>query len=116
MDERLRCRISSRAKGHFTQDSHRTVAAKVQGLMFIVSRTDPRTYTYLTHSIASEGVAVILDRRSGERRQTRQVTIPDRRDGERRQHDVTAGLRMYGWALVHRDRAPMQRLPSWRAA
>ena len=108
IDERLRCRINARADGNFAQNvsgrtwGRRGMLAATDELLFIVSRTDARTYTYRTHAIAVEGVAVILDRRGGERRRTRQVTIPDRRGGERRSQDVTAALRMYGWAIVHR--------------
>jgi hypothetical protein len=45
---------------------------------------------------------VIMDRRTGERRQAWQAPVPDRRNGERRLQDVTSELRSYGWALVHR--------------
>jgi hypothetical protein len=105
LDGRLRS-----ADGHSAQngtggnhDSRGLVAAKAE-LLFVVSRADARTYTYLAHAMAAEGVAVILDRRAGERRQSRHARTPDRRDGERRSQDITAALRLYGWAIVHRDK------------
>ena len=108
IDERLRCRINGRAHGDFAQNvsgrtwERRGLVAATDELLVIVSRADARTYTYRTHAIAAEGVAVIVDRRGGERRRTRQATISDRRGGERRSQDVTGALRMYGWAIVHR--------------
>src|SRR5215831_10296699 len=36
-----------------------------------------------------EGVAVIMDRRNGDRRRVHQTTALDRRNGDRRQRDVT---------------------------
>lgn len=108
IDDKLRSRINGRADGDFAQNvsgrtwGRRRVVPATDELLVIVSRADARTYTYRTHAIAAESVAVILDRRGGDRRRTRQVTIPDRRGGERRSRDVTAALRMYGWAIVHR--------------
>ena len=97
MDERLRRTISPRA-----EDSHAGGVPSRYELMFIVSRADAKTYTYLRRTMASAGVAVVLDRRTGERRRGRQATEPDRRNGDRRRQDVTPELRSYGWALVHR--------------
>jgi hypothetical protein len=108
IDDKLRSRINGRADGDFAQNvsggtwGRRRVVPATDELLVIVSRADARTYTYRTHAIAAESVAVILDRRGGDRRRTRQVTIPDRRGGERRSRDVAAALRMYGWAIVHR--------------
>jgi hypothetical protein len=108
IDEKLRCRINGRADGDFAHNvsgrtwGRRRVVPAPDELLVIVSRADARAYTYRTHAIAAESAAVILDRRGGDRRRTRQATIPDRRGGERRSRDVTAALRMYGWAIVHR--------------
>jgi len=71
-------------------------------LLFIVSRADSKTFTYLKGAMASEGVAVIMDRRNGDRRRVHQTTALDRRNGDRRQRDVTADLQMYAWAVVRR--------------
>src|SRR5262245_27250920 len=106
MDERLRRAISARVDDQLPHSgggaSDDVTCAPMSELVFIVSRADARTYTYLKRTMASAGVAVIMDRRTGERRQTRQETVPDWRSGDRRQQDVTSELRSYGWALVHR--------------
>jgi hypothetical protein len=108
MDERLRRAISARVDdelGHSGGGPSHGVTpawASVSELVFIVSRADARTYTYLKRTMASAGVAVIMDRRAGERRQARQETVADRRNGDRRRQDVARELRSYGWALVHR--------------
>ena len=108
MDERLRGAISGRVDDELTHSgggpSHDVTPGweSVSELVFIVARADARTYTYLKRTMATAGVAVIMDRRTGERRQTRRATVPDRRHGDRRRQDVTPELRSYGWALVHR--------------
>ena len=108
MDERLRGAISARVDDELTHSgggpSHDVTPGweSVSELVFIVARADARTYTYLKRTMVTAGVAVIMDRRTGERRQTRQATVPDRRHGDRRRQDVTPELRSYGWALVHR--------------
>jgi len=72
-------------------------------LLFIVSRTDARTYAYVKHALAGDSVDVFPDRRAGDRRRIREWVTPDRRRyGDRRTCDVTTNLRAYGWALVHR--------------
>ena len=77
-------------------------AARGADLVFIVSREDSRTYAYLKQTLACENVDVLLDRRTGDRRQVVQPATPDRRNGDRRQRDVKTDLQTYGWALVHR--------------
>jgi len=105
MDERLRRTIGARVDDQFAESgggaSH-GVAPPMSELIFVVSRADARTYSYLKHTMATAGVAVIMDRRTGERRQARQAPIPERRNSERRRQDVTSELRSSGWALVHR--------------
>ena len=72
-------------------------------LVFIVSRSEPKQYMYLKHFWADEGRDVILDRRTGERRQSLRPPPVERRHVEwRRQHDITQELRSPGWALVRR--------------
>ena len=108
IDERLRRTISARVDDQFAQGgggaSHEVTptSASRSELMFIVSRADAKTYSYLKRTMATAGVAVIMDRRTGERRQAGQAPVPDRRNGHRRRQDVTSELRSYGWALVHR--------------
>jgi hypothetical protein len=70
------------------------------GLLFIVSRTKPGTFTYM--KLVSENEDVILDRRNGDRRRIYQRATPERRHGERRRRDVMTDLQTSGWALVRR--------------
>lgn len=108
MDERLRRAISTRVDDELAQSgggASRDITpawAPMSELVFIVSRADARMYTYLKRTMATAGVAVIMDRRAGERRNARQATVPDRRKSDRRRQDVSRELRSYGWALVHR--------------
>ena len=71
-------------------------------LFFIVSRGEPKTYTYIKHAFADgEGDArVILDRREHERRRSQTLRQTDRRHVERRHSDVTSELQSMGWAVV----------------
>ena len=105
IDERLRRTISARAEGplaHSGPGGSRDDRAGGE-FLFVVSRDDTKTYSYLKHAMASEGVIdVVLDRRNGDRRHAGRTTLPDRRHQCRRQRDVTGDLRVYGWALVHR--------------
>ena len=55
-------------------------------LLFIVSRDESRTYTYVKHALAKERIDVIIDRRNG----------------DRRRRDVAKDLETSGWALVRR--------------
>jgi hypothetical protein len=71
------------------------------GLLFIVSRTKPGTYTYMKLVRENEDV-VILDRRNGDRRRIYQRATPERRHSERRRRDVMTDLQTSGWALVRR--------------
>jgi hypothetical protein len=73
-------------------------------LVFIVSRHRPKLREYLIQEFADNAeVAVIVDRRIGERR-LREVT-PDmeRRRADRRQETIDERLRALGWAIVWRD-------------
>jgi hypothetical protein len=71
------------------------------GVLFIVSRTKPGTYTYMKLVSESEDV-VILDRRNIDRRRIYQRATPERRHVERRRRDVMTDLKKSGWALVRR--------------
>ena len=99
-DQRFRRPIRGRAEDRGHQSS--SLRAPMGELLFIVSRADSKTFTYLKGAMASEGVAVIMDRRNGDRRRVHQTTALDRRNGDRRQRDVTADLQMYAWAVVRR--------------
>jgi hypothetical protein len=78
-------------------------------LLFIVSRTEPKTYTEIRDVFADENrdVRVILDRRGRERRRGETAVPTERRYTERRLRDVTWDLRSSGWAVVRRERDPL---------
>jgi len=78
-------------------------------LVFIVSRTEPKTYGYIKHVFADENrdVRVILDRRGPERRRGQRPLPTERRHMERRHRDVTEELRSSGWAVVRRGGNPV---------
>ena len=78
-------------------------------LVFIVSRTEPKTYRYIQHVFAGESsdVGVILDRREHERRRSRRSPPTERRHEERRHRDVTGELQSSGWAVARRAGSPM---------
>ena len=69
------------------------------GLLFIVSRTKPGTYTYMKLVSESEDV-VLFDRREVDRRRIDQRVTPERRHSERRHRDVVPELQKSGWMLV----------------
>jgi hypothetical protein len=73
-------------------------------LVFIVSRTEPKTYRYIQRAFADEcrGVGVILDRRGHERRRSQRPLPIERRHMDRRHRDVTGELQSSGWAVVRR--------------
>lgn len=71
-------------------------------LLFIVKQDNDRLYDYLNRQLSGEeGVEVILDRRSAERRQRVQAHEPERRKGDRRRLPVNEDdLRSYGFVVV----------------
>jgi hypothetical protein len=71
-------------------------------LLLIVSRAEPRKYTYLDYMYGSETVEVIVDRRVSQRRQHTELTTTERRCANRRRRDVTEDFVTLGWALVRR--------------
>jgi hypothetical protein len=71
------------------------------GVLIVVSRTKPGTYTFMKLVSESEH-DVILDRRKADRRRIHQRATPERRHGERRCRDVTTELQQIGWAQVRR--------------
>jgi len=78
-------------------------------LLFIVSRTEPKTYIDIGHVFADEhgDGRVILDRRARERRRSRRPLSTERRHRERRHRDVTREIRSFGWAVVRCEANPM---------
>jgi len=70
-------------------------------LLFVVGRDEPERYEYLLRAFAGDGrVAVILDRREGERRSSRTKQPGDRRRAERRTRENHHELRRLGYALI----------------
>lgn len=75
-------------------------------LVFIVSRHQPKLQDYLQREFAANAeVAVIVDRRIGQRRRREVSHDQERRQTDRRQSLVDERLRSLGWAIVWRDEA-----------
>jgi hypothetical protein len=73
-------------------------------LVFIVSRHRPKLQEYLIREFAGNAeVAVIVDRRIGERRLREVAPDTERRRADRRQETIDERLRALGWAIVWRD-------------
>ena len=70
--------------------------------LFIVAREQKKMYEDLSRAIsAGDGVRVILDRRSGERRQQAEKVASERRRGQRRSHpEVDTAVRSHGYAYL----------------
>jgi class 3 adenylate cyclase/tetratricopeptide (TPR) repeat protein len=80
----------------------RKTAEELMGLghLFVVARHNVSLYEYLKQEFASEPIAVILDRRQGERRQASAPNDAERRRAERRRLSVEEPLRARGFAIV----------------
>jgi len=78
-------------------------------LLFIVSRTKPKTYMDIRDVCADEhkDVRVILDRRAREQRRSQRPHPTERRHMERRHRDVMRELQSSGWAVVRCEGNPM---------
>jgi len=86
-------------------------------LVFIVARHRPKLHEYLQREFAgNDEVAVIVDRRLGERRLRELGHGSERRQADRRQAEVDERLRSMGWAIVWRDDATTVCVPSEAAA
>ena len=70
-------------------------------LLLIVSRREPRRFTYLKH-VFGDALAVILDRRVEERRKRQEPATDRRRRPDRRKQGVTGDFGPSGWALIRR--------------
>lgn len=69
--------------------------------LYIVARSQPHLYEYLRRSYEEPGrVAVIYDRRFGERRRQTVGSPAERRRADRRERDVRRHLVEIGWAIV----------------
>lgn len=73
--------------------------------LFIVARNRGKLYEYVRRAFAGNpSVQVILDRRTGDRRQRREPGTSERRRADRRARlDVDNQLRALGWAIVLSD-------------
>jgi hypothetical protein len=70
-------------------------------VLMIVARDRPDLFASLTHAFANDrGVAVILDRRCGERRHLLHAVTHDQRHADRRQARIDDDLNVLGWAAV----------------
>ena len=71
-------------------------------LLFIVSRDAMDHYEYLKRAFADDdNVAIVLDRRSGERRKIPSAPVAERRRAARRARpQINERLRWQGWAVV----------------
>jgi hypothetical protein len=70
--------------------------------LFIVSRTKPERYLRLKRAFADQTEDVVLDRRTGERRQSLRPPPVERRHVDRRRRDISRELDVSGWTLVRR--------------
>ena len=70
-------------------------------LLMIVSRERPALYERLCQEFhGDDGVAVVLDRRFGERRRSAHGVSAEQRRADRRQADIQVQLKRLGWATV----------------
>ncbi len=104
--ETLRLQYGSRYEGLHSQGPRRSCAnpsrAVVGDFLFIVSRTKPQRYLRLKHAFADQTEDVVLDRRTGERRQSLRPPPAERRHVDRRRRDISRELDVSGWTLVRR--------------
>jgi hypothetical protein len=75
----------------------------VARLVFVVSRTQPERYAFLTRAFdGEEAVEIVLDRRHGERRRQPVACAHERRRRDRRARVQTGELDRLGWTLIRR--------------
>src|SRR5438034_1663197 len=83
-------------------------------LLFVVDRKETGRYEYLCKAFASDDrVAVILDRRHGERRGSRTRIPNDRRRSERRIRENNHELARLGYNLVRLQTSRARQPGSW---
>jgi len=70
-------------------------------ILMIVARDRPDLYDRLTREFGRDrAVAVVLDRRFGQRRRTEVAVTTEQRRAERRRRDIEDDLRRLGWATA----------------
>ncbi|PYN75118.1 MAG: hypothetical protein DMD96_29030 [Candidatus Rokuibacteriota bacterium] len=73
------------------------------GHLFIVARSHPDLYDFLTQELSgAEKIKVLLDRRRGEQRQRLEEMTEERRRAERRREQLDQDLRDWGFAVASR--------------
>jgi len=74
-------------------------------ILMIVARDRPDLYDRLRKEFGKDrAVAVVLDRRFGQRRRTRATVPEEQRRVERRNRDIEDDLRRLGWATTRTTR------------
>jgi hypothetical protein len=72
--------------------------------IIVVSPARPRLYQRLQRAFAgNDSVAVVLDRRHGDRRRAAAARTPDRRTADRRRAQDDHDLRVLGWTVRRRE-------------
>ena len=70
-------------------------------VLMIVSRERPGLYAHLCQEFeGDQAIAVVLDRRFGERARASESSTPEEQQAERRRRGVDQQLRSLGWATV----------------
>lgn len=70
-------------------------------VLMIVARDRADLYERLRQEFANDrAVAIVLDRRYGQRRQASMAVTPEQRRAERRRRDIENDLRRLGWATA----------------
>ena len=70
-------------------------------ILMIVARDRPDLYDRLRKEFGRDrAVAVVLDRRFGQRRSMGILVAPEQRHAERRRRDIEDDLRRLGWATA----------------
>ena len=70
-------------------------------VLMIVARDRTELYERLRQEFANDrAVAVVMDRRYGQRRRATVAVTPEQRRAERRRRDIEDDLRRLGWATA----------------
>src|SRR5438309_10279934 len=104
--ETLRLQYGSRYEGLHSQGPRRSCANPSRPVMgdflFIVSRTKPQRYLRLKHAFADQTEDVVLDRRTGERRQGMRPPPASKGHVDWSRSDISRELDVSGCSLVRR--------------
>lgn len=72
--------------------------------LFVIARTAVERHEFVRRHFANEPeVEIVFDRRVGERRTRRLLSLSERRRSDRRQNDVSSDVASLGWAYVRRS-------------